>query len=119
EAHPQWQEVVEHVMEDFRSQAAQLYDSGDATNGCIKAHDRAGNPCIFGLASLSIGAVPCPAGRYQSHLETAEVAVTLKHQAKLQNGNSLQIDRRDHAVEEVLPASNQAHLNVESVLATA
>ncbi|MDX8413430.1 MAG: bifunctional diguanylate cyclase/phosphodiesterase [Mariprofundales bacterium] len=119
EAHPQWQEVVEHVMEDFRSQATQLYDATDVTNGCIKAHDRAGNPCTFGLATLSIGAVPCPAGRYKSHLEAAEVAVIVKHQAKLQNGNSLQIDRRDHAVEEVLPASNHAHLNAESVLATA
>ncbi|MDQ6963567.1 MAG: GGDEF domain-containing protein [Mariprofundales bacterium] len=96
EAHPHWEGLVEEVMEDFRSQATQLYDSSDVANGCIKAHDRAGNPCSFGLASLSIGAVPCPAGRYTSHLETAEVAVALKHQAKLHSGNSLQVDRRDH-----------------------
>jgi len=119
EERPQWVELVEGVMEDFRSQATELYDNNDAASGCIKAHDRAGNPCTFGLASLSIGAVPCPAGRYQSHLETAEVAVTLKHQAKLQNGNALQIDRRDPAGEEVLQPSNQAHLGAESMQAMA
>ncbi len=92
-----WKETVEKMMEEFRRQAVELYDRSDAANGCIRAKDRAGNLCTFGLASLSIGAVPCPPGRYRNHLETSEVAVKLKHQAKLHSGNALMIDRRQKA----------------------
>ncbi|MDX8409502.1 MAG: bifunctional diguanylate cyclase/phosphodiesterase [Mariprofundales bacterium] len=90
----QWQSEVEQLMTRFSQQAHELYDASDVTKGCIIAEDREGKRRSFPLASLSIGAVPCPAGRYASHLETAEIAVALKHQAKLRNGNCLEIDRR-------------------------
>jgi len=121
EDRPQWTAMIEALMEDFQRQATQLYDINDASNGCIRSKDRAGHPCSFGLASLSIGAVPCPAGRYASHLETAEVAVTLKHQAKLQNGNALQIDRRDPLQKESQPpeAASYQQENRPPILLTA
>ncbi len=119
EERPQWDAQVKAMMEAFRQQAEALYDHEDITNGCIKATDRAGNPCTFGLASLSIGAVPCPPGRYTSHLETAEVAVSLKHQAKLHNGNALQIDRRHNGESKPTPQQKSSTPNATPALAAA
>ncbi|MDQ6950195.1 MAG: bifunctional diguanylate cyclase/phosphodiesterase [Mariprofundales bacterium] len=93
-----WEQQVEQLMAQFVTQAHELYDSDDVAKGHITAEDREGKVRTFPLASLSIGAVPCPAGRYASHLETAEVAVMLKHKAKQQIGNRLEIDRRTHTL---------------------
>jgi len=90
----EWQCEVENIMSQFLTIAHQLYDANDLAIGEITARDREGNSRTFSLTSLSVGAVPCPPGRYTSHLQLSEVAVELKHRAKQQKGNCLIVDRR-------------------------
>ncbi len=94
EERPGWPERIARIMQDFRDRVEALYDPEDLARGCIQSRDRAGRPCCFDLASLSVGAVPCPPGRFASHLEAAESAVALKCNAKKQRGNALAVDRR-------------------------
>jgi len=93
-----WEAILHTMMHTFSEQSRTLYDDTDAQNGYITSKSRSGEIQEFPLASLSIGALPCPPGCFSSHLETAEIASELKCQAKKTDGNHLEVDRRAHPV---------------------
>lgn len=95
-----WQCEVEATMERFVTLAHQLYDQEDTIKQYIEIENREGSLQTFPLISLSVGAVPCPPGRYTSCLEIAEVATELKHRSKLQSGNCLIVDQRRYKTPE-------------------
>jgi len=91
-----WKTLLHVIMHGFSQRSRTLYDAMDAENGYITSRDRTGKIREFPLSSLSIGVVPCPSGRFSSHLEAAEIASELKCRAKKTDGNHLEIDRRAH-----------------------
>ena len=89
-----WEPRLRAILDAFSARARQLYEEKDHLAGCIRVEDRSGNICSVPLASLSVGVLPCPAGRFSSHLEAAEGVFEIKCLAKKQPGNSIVIDRR-------------------------
>lgn len=93
-ADPGWEPRLRAILDNFSGQASRLYDEQERTAGHIRVEDRSGKIRSVPLASLSVGVLPCPAGRFSSHLEAAESVFELKCLAKKQPGNSIVIDRR-------------------------
>ncbi len=91
-----WELNLHAVLNDFAQRAAMLYSPEDRQRGGILAQDRHGEMRLLPLMSVSIGAVPCPPGRFQSHHEISNRLAEVKKQAKAITGNSLFIDRRGH-----------------------
>lgn len=91
---PGWEPRLRSILDDFSGRASRLYDEQDRLAGHIRVEDRSGNIRSVPLTSLSVGVLPCPAGRFSSHLEAAESVFELKCLAKKQPGNSIVIDRR-------------------------
>lgn len=89
-----WEERCNMVLHKFAEQVSGLYESHHLQNGGFYAKDRKGNEVFFSIASLSVGVVPCPQGRFSTHHEVSVAASEIKHQAKKIEGNSLFVDRR-------------------------
>ena len=89
-----WRARCEAVLQEFGQRVPDDYHAADRERGGIHSQDRQGQPVFFPLLSLSIGAVQLEPGRCHSHHEVAMLATEAKHQAKLQAGNSLFVDRR-------------------------
>ncbi len=91
---PDWKERCQHILEVFAYQAPCFYDKEDRRRGGITTQDRRGKEQFFNLLSLSIGVVQPDLDHCHTHHDVATLATDAKHQAKLQSGNSLYIDRR-------------------------
>lgn len=91
---PDWQDRCERILAGFGREAAQFYDTEDQARGGILARDRQGQEQFFPVLSLSIGVVRPDLTLCHSYHEVAALATDAKHQAKLQSGNSLFIERR-------------------------
>ncbi len=89
-----WKPRMERFLERVGRSFPELYDADDRARGGIEAENRSGQMQWFPLATMSVGALPCPAGRFLSHLEVAEAVSELKHMAKKRAGNALVVDRR-------------------------
>lgn len=89
-----WVQRCEAVLADFEVKALRFYTATDQRNGGIHAFDRTGHPTFYPFLSLSIGAVVPDVHYCQSHHDVAALASEAKHQAKIQSGNKLFLDRR-------------------------
>ncbi|MBZ4194857.1 MAG: GNAT family N-acetyltransferase [Candidatus Contendobacter sp.] len=89
-----WQVRCDAVLQEFGQRVPDYYHSADRERGGIQSKDRQGQPVFFPLLSLSIGVVQPDPAQCGSHHEVAMLATGAKHQAKLQAGNSLFMDRR-------------------------
>jgi len=93
--HPDgWRHKVEAVLDRFSIESGLLYHAVDRERGYIVAENRQGQTMHFALMSLSMAAVPCEPGVYDSHITVAEVASEVKHLAKKEAGNSIVVNRR-------------------------
>jgi diguanylate cyclase (GGDEF)-like protein len=70
------------------------YDPGDRTRGWIEAHDRRGKLRHFPLATVSIGIVNVPPGRFEGATAAARAAAEVKEVAKRRSGSTWAVDRR-------------------------
>jgi diguanylate cyclase (GGDEF)-like protein len=70
------------------------YDVGDRTRGWIEAHDRRGKLRHFPLATVSIGIVNVPPGRFDGATAAARAAAEVKEVAKRRSGSTWAVDRR-------------------------
>jgi GGDEF domain-containing protein len=91
---PDWRDRCERILEVFAYQGPRFYHKEDRRRGGIVTQDRQGNEQFFNLLSLSIGVVQPDLEHCYSHHDIAALAAGAKHQAKLQSGNSLFVDRR-------------------------
>lgn len=96
-----WEEYLTEVLTDFGKRATTLYLEEDRLRGGIMALDRQGQARLIPLMSVSIGVVPCPAGRFSHYQEISSHLAEVKKQAKAIPGNSLFVDRRSSASQEL------------------
>lgn len=89
-----WEGLVNDTLARFSERAAALYDPEERLRGYIESKDRQGVSKRFALATISASAAICMPGRFDSHLEVAEVVAEIKHRSKMVEGNSLVVDRR-------------------------
>lgn len=89
-----WAERCRQLLTRFDEQAPSFYSAADRAAGGFTGCNREGAPVRHPLISLSIGAVPAPAGRFQVHHELAHAASEVKCRAKQMAGSQLFIDRR-------------------------
>jgi diguanylate cyclase (GGDEF)-like protein len=71
-----------------------LYDPADRARGWIEARDRGGRLRHFPFATVSIGIVNIPPGRFDGATAAARAAAEVKEVAKRQPGSAWAVDRR-------------------------
>jgi PleD family two-component response regulator len=71
-----------------------LYDPGDRARGGIEARDRRGELRHVPFATVSIGIVNVPPGRFDGAISAARAAAEVKEVAKRQPGSAWAVDRR-------------------------
>lgn len=71
-----------------------LYDPVDRTRGWIEAHDRRGRLRHTPFATISIGIVNVPPGRFDGATAAARAAAEVKEVAKRKSGSAWAVDRR-------------------------
>ena len=86
--------LAEGITRRFDEAIRALYDPGDRARGCIEAHDRRGKLRRFPFATVSIGIVNVPPGRFNGATAVARAAAEVKEVAKRQPGSSWTVDRR-------------------------
>lgn len=86
-----WEQRVRAVMDQFVTEARNLYSEQDRQRGFIEATDRQGNPATFALLSLSVAAVLPDPGVNWTVDDVARLAAEAKHDAKAIPGASLVI----------------------------
>lgn len=89
-----WEQRCLGLLERFQEGRNQFFSEGENAMGGYSSEDRQGRPVFHPLLSLSIGAVPAPAGLYASHYEIAAATATAKKEAKRREGCSLFVERR-------------------------
>jgi GGDEF domain-containing protein len=86
-----WQEI----LDAFAKEVPSLYDDADRLSGGVAGKDRRGREIFHPLATLSIGVLPCPVGRFSDPRQVAQVAAEIKLLAKKIEGNSWFQERRE------------------------
>jgi len=86
--------LAEAITGQFDERIRSLYDAGDRARGWIEAHDRRGRLRHFPFATVSIGIVNIPPGRFDGATAAARAAAEVKEVAKRQAGSAWAVDRR-------------------------
>jgi PleD family two-component response regulator len=86
--------LAEGITRGFDEAIRALYDPGDRARGWIEAHDRRGRLRHFPFATVSIGIVNIPPGRFDGATAAARAAAEVKEVAKRQPGSAWAVDRR-------------------------
>ena len=86
--------LAEGITRRFDQAIRSLYDPGDRARGWIEAHDRGGRLRHFPFATVSIGIVNIPPGRFDGATAAARAAAEVKEVAKRQPGSAWAVDRR-------------------------
>jgi PleD family two-component response regulator len=86
--------LAEAITRKFDGAIGALYDAPDRARGWIEAHDRRGRLRKFPFATVSIGIVTVPPGRFQGATAAACAAAEVKEVAKRQSGSAWAVDRR-------------------------
>jgi diguanylate cyclase (GGDEF)-like protein len=90
EAEPLAKEITQRFDEQIRGH----YDTSDRLRGWIEAHDRRGRPRHTPFATVSIGIVNVPPGRFDGATAAARAAAEVKEVAKRHTGSTWAVDRR-------------------------
>lgn len=93
-AEPDWEPRCRAILAAFGEMSPGFYDTEDRLVGGVRVRNRQGQSTFYPFVSLSLAARPVRDGRGCDRLELATELSELKHQAKLQPGNSLFIERR-------------------------
>jgi diguanylate cyclase (GGDEF)-like protein len=86
--------LAEGITRGFDEGIRSLYDPADRARGWIEAHDRRGRLRRFPFATVSIGIVNVPPGRFKSATAAARAAAEVKEVAKRKPGSAWAVDRR-------------------------
>jgi diguanylate cyclase (GGDEF)-like protein len=86
--------LAEAITQQFDERIRVQYDAGDRARGWIEAHDRRGRLRHFPFATVSIGIVNIPPGRFDGATAAARAAAEVKEVAKRQSGSAWAVDRR-------------------------
>jgi diguanylate cyclase (GGDEF)-like protein len=86
--------LAECIAKRFDGAIRELYDPEDRARGAIEARDRRGRLRRFGLATVSIGIVSVPPGRFDGATAAARAAAEVKEVAKRRPGSAWAVDRR-------------------------
>ena len=82
------------IARRFDDAIAALYDASDRARGSIEARDRRGQLRHIPFATVSIGIVNVPPGRFECATAAARAAAEVKEVAKSQPGSTWAVDRR-------------------------
>jgi diguanylate cyclase (GGDEF)-like protein len=88
------EELAELITGRFDDAIRHLYDPEDRARGWIEAHDRRGRLRRTPFATVSIGIVNVPPGRFDGATAAARAAAEVKEVAKRQPGSAWAVDRR-------------------------
>jgi diguanylate cyclase (GGDEF)-like protein len=86
--------LAERIARAFDEVVSELYDSEDRERGWIEAHDRRGRLRRTSFATVSIGIVNVPPGRFDGATSAARAAAEVKEVAKRRPGSAWAVDRR-------------------------
>ena len=86
--------LAEGITRRFDDAIRVLYDPEDRARGWIEAHDRRGRLRQIPFATVSIGIVNVPPGRFDGATAAARAAAEVKEVAKRQAGSGWAVDRR-------------------------
>lgn len=91
-AEAEW--LAEQITASFDEAVPALYDAADRSRGWIEAHDRRGRLRHIPFATVSIGIVNIPPGRFDGATAAARAAAEVKEVAKRRPGSTWVVDRR-------------------------
>jgi diguanylate cyclase (GGDEF)-like protein len=86
--------LAELITRNFDEAIRALYDPEDRARGWIEARDRRGKLRHIPFATVSIGIVNVPPGRFTGATAAARAAAEVKEVAKRQPGSAWAVDRR-------------------------
>jgi diguanylate cyclase (GGDEF)-like protein len=86
--------LAEEITRGFDEAIRALYDPDDRARGWIEARDRRGKMRHTPFATVSIGIVNVPPGRFEGATAAARAAAEVKEVAKRQPGSTWAVDRR-------------------------
>ncbi len=86
--------LAEGITRRFDERIRALYDAEDRARGWIEARDRRGRLRRFPIATVSIGIVNVPPGRFKGATAAARAAAEVKEVAKRMPGSAWAVDRR-------------------------
>ncbi len=86
--------LAEGITRRFDAAIRSQYDPGDRARGWIEARDRGGRLRHFPFATVSIGVVNVPPGRFDDATAAARAAAEVKEVAKRHSGSTWAVDRR-------------------------
>lgn len=86
--------LAERITASFDEAVPALYDAADRSRGWIEAHDRRGRLRRMSFATVSIGIVTVPPGRFAGATAAARAAAEVKEVAKRRPGSGWAVDRR-------------------------
>ena len=86
--------LAEGIARRFDDAIQALYDVEDRARGWIEAHDRRGRLRHVPFATVSIGIVNVPPGRFDGATAAARAAAEVKEVAKRRPGSAWAVDRR-------------------------
>ena len=86
--------LAEGITRRFDERIRTLYDAEDRARGWIEARDRRGRLRRFPIATVSIGIVNVPPGRFKGATAAARAAAEVKEVAKRMPGSAWAVDRR-------------------------
>jgi diguanylate cyclase (GGDEF)-like protein len=86
--------LAEQVTRRFDEAIRALYDPEDRARGWIDARDRGGRMRRIAIATVSIGIVNVPPGRFTGAIAAARAAAEVKEVAKRRPGSAWAVDRR-------------------------
>jgi diguanylate cyclase (GGDEF)-like protein len=86
--------IAKEITARFDASICALYDPEDRARGWIEAHDRRGRLRRTPFATVSIGIVNIPPGRFDGATAAARAAAEVKEVAKRRPGSAWAVDRR-------------------------
>jgi len=86
--------IAEKITRRFDESICALYDPEDRARGWIEAYDRRGKLRRTPFATVSIGIVNVPPGRFSGATAAARAAAEVKEVAKRRPGSAWAVDRR-------------------------
>jgi diguanylate cyclase (GGDEF)-like protein len=86
--------LAQQITKRFDQAIRALYDPADGARGWIESHDRRGKVRQTSFATVSIGIVNIPPGRFKGATAAARAAAEVKEVAKRRPGSAWAVDRR-------------------------